>query len=371
MVTEPEATAQWMEIFHAVVIAVSTATLRSMHPMYPDNSGGAPSATSSTRPAATDVVMNESTTSLARLVPTFLSFQRPRRTPRVMNSVGSTAAKKAASSPQPSPATPSACQPIAMTVAMIQFFGSSRYVTRRATDSRVTGPSRKKATTCRPCWQVVSVRTRVAVRERAELRSVHARTHRRGVPGTAGQDPDARGDPGRDASRRDGVPPRVPQRGAELRRTVRHAARSGLPGRADLPVAVDRSPGGDVIPDPADRRRPDQAAPGVQAVGRPELRHAGPYRRLPEQRADGTRLRRRLVRPDRRRLFPQCRRLLPEGPRGKPALHAHPHPAAGQPRARGQPAGRGSADGARRTRGRQRHRGARRADARHHRPVRR
>src|SRR6516225_8030955 len=158
MVTEPEATAQWMKIFHAVVIAASTATLMSMHPKYPDNSGGAPSATSSKKPTATDVMMNESTTSLARLVPTFLSPQRPRRTPRVMNSVGSTAAKKAASSPQPSPAAPSACQPIAMTVAMIQFFGSSRYVTRRAAASRVTGTSRQKATTWTARWQVASVR---------------------------------------------------------------------------------------------------------------------------------------------------------------------------------------------------------------------
>jgi hypothetical protein len=31
MVTEPAATAQWMEIFHASVIAASTATLASMN----------------------------------------------------------------------------------------------------------------------------------------------------------------------------------------------------------------------------------------------------------------------------------------------------------------------------------------------------
>ena len=33
IVTEPEATAQWMEIFQSVVIAASTATLASMQPM--------------------------------------------------------------------------------------------------------------------------------------------------------------------------------------------------------------------------------------------------------------------------------------------------------------------------------------------------
>jgi hypothetical protein len=32
IVTDPEATAQWMEIFHSVVIAASTATLASMQP---------------------------------------------------------------------------------------------------------------------------------------------------------------------------------------------------------------------------------------------------------------------------------------------------------------------------------------------------
>jgi hypothetical protein len=30
MVTEPEATAQWMDIFHAIVMTASTATLTSM-----------------------------------------------------------------------------------------------------------------------------------------------------------------------------------------------------------------------------------------------------------------------------------------------------------------------------------------------------
>jgi len=30
MVTEPEATAQWMEIFHTMVMTASTATLTSM-----------------------------------------------------------------------------------------------------------------------------------------------------------------------------------------------------------------------------------------------------------------------------------------------------------------------------------------------------
>ena len=115
-----------MEIFHTVVIAASTAMLTSMQPMYPVSCGGAPSTASRMRPAVTDTVMNDSTTSLARLPLTFRSSQRPRRMPRVMNSVGKIAAKNAASSPQPRPATPSACQPTAMTVAMIQFFGSSR-----------------------------------------------------------------------------------------------------------------------------------------------------------------------------------------------------------------------------------------------------
>ena len=115
-----------MEIFHTVVMPASTATLRSMQPKYQDSSRGAPSVTSRIRPAARDAMMNSKTMSLGRLAPTFRSAQRPRRTPRVMNSVGSTPAKKAASSPQPRPATPSAFQPTAMTVAMIQFFGSSR-----------------------------------------------------------------------------------------------------------------------------------------------------------------------------------------------------------------------------------------------------
>jgi hypothetical protein len=32
--TEPEATAQWIEIFHTAVIAASSATLASMHATY-------------------------------------------------------------------------------------------------------------------------------------------------------------------------------------------------------------------------------------------------------------------------------------------------------------------------------------------------
>jgi hypothetical protein len=43
-----------------------------------------------------------------------------------MNTVGSTAAKKAASSPQAAPARPSACAPMPTTVTISQFFGSSR-----------------------------------------------------------------------------------------------------------------------------------------------------------------------------------------------------------------------------------------------------
>ena len=147
IVTEPQATAQWIEIFQTVVMAASTATLTSMQPKYPDSSGGAPSATSSTRPAASDAVMNVRTMSLGRLAPTFLSSHWPCRMPRVMNSVGTTPAKKAASSPQPRPAVPSACQPTTITVAMIQFFGSSRYVTRSATVLSLTGTSLDQATT--------------------------------------------------------------------------------------------------------------------------------------------------------------------------------------------------------------------------------
>jgi hypothetical protein len=145
-VTDPEATAQWMEIFHTVVMPASTATLASMHPRYHDSCGGAPSVTISTRHAATEAMRNDKTMSLGRLLPTFRSSQRPCRMPRVMNSIGSTPAKNAASSPQPRPATPSAYQPTTMTVAIIQFFGSSRYVTRSAADLRVTGPSRQQDT---------------------------------------------------------------------------------------------------------------------------------------------------------------------------------------------------------------------------------
>jgi hypothetical protein len=43
-----------------------------------------------------------------------------------MNAMGSTPVNRAATAPQPSPAAPSACQPMARVVAMIQFFGSSR-----------------------------------------------------------------------------------------------------------------------------------------------------------------------------------------------------------------------------------------------------
>ena len=80
---------------------------------------------------------------------------------------------------------------------------------------------------------------------------------------------------------------------------------------------------------------------------------------------------RRVVRPDRRRVRRQHHQVLRAGPRAGPALHPHPHPPAGQPRAARQPAGRRRPHGAHRRRGRQRHRRARRADARHHRPVRR
>jgi hypothetical protein len=43
-----------------------------------------------------------------------------------MKVVGSTAAKNAASAPQPAPARPSACAPMPITVTISQFFGSSR-----------------------------------------------------------------------------------------------------------------------------------------------------------------------------------------------------------------------------------------------------
>jgi hypothetical protein len=167
----------------------STATLASMHPKYQDNCGGAPSVTSSTRPAATDAVRNDSTMSRARFAPTLRSSQRPRRMPRVMNSIGSTPAKNAASSPQPRPATPSACQPMTMTVAIIQFFGSSRYVTRSATDLRVTGTSPQQATIsparlASPFPGLSGARrgSYVPGDPDEEEAAAHARTHRRGIP---------------------------------------------------------------------------------------------------------------------------------------------------------------------------------------------
>ncbi|HLN70816.1 MAG TPA: hypothetical protein VK280_26535 [Streptosporangiaceae bacterium] len=43
-----------------------------------------------------------------------------------MNEAGSTAVNSAASNPQSRPARPSACQPIAITVTISQFFGSSQ-----------------------------------------------------------------------------------------------------------------------------------------------------------------------------------------------------------------------------------------------------
>ena len=149
-------------------MTASTATLASMHPKYHDNCRGAPSVISSARPAATDAVRNDSTMSRGRLAPTFRSSQRPRRMPRVMNSIGSTPANNAASSPHPRPATPSACQPMTMTVAIIQFFGSSRYVTRSATDLRVTGTSRQQATISPARWQA---RFGLVGRAAGELRS--------------------------------------------------------------------------------------------------------------------------------------------------------------------------------------------------------
>jgi len=126
MATEPEATAQWMEIFHTVVMTASTATLVSMKARYPVTMTGAPRTISRIRPTVTDAVMNASTISRGRRAPTFLSAQRPWRMPWEMNSVGRTAAKNTASSPQPAPARPSACAPIRGTVTISQFLGSSR-----------------------------------------------------------------------------------------------------------------------------------------------------------------------------------------------------------------------------------------------------
>ncbi|HEY6788916.1 MAG TPA: hypothetical protein VI365_16545 [Trebonia sp.] len=115
-----------MEIFHAVVISASTATEPSMQPRYQVSSRGAPPSTSTHSPVKTDPRMNARTASRDPRAPTYRSAQRPCRTPRVMNTVGSTAAKKAATAPQPRPAAPPYRQPTAMTVTMIQFFGSSR-----------------------------------------------------------------------------------------------------------------------------------------------------------------------------------------------------------------------------------------------------
>ena len=86
--------------------------------------------------------MKASTISRGRLAPTYRSAHRPSRTPRLMNSVGSTPANSAATAPQASPVAPSASQPTARVVAMIQFFGSSRYETRSAPDLPLTASSR-------------------------------------------------------------------------------------------------------------------------------------------------------------------------------------------------------------------------------------
>ena len=115
-----------MEIFHTVVMAASTATLPSRQAKYPDNSVGAPNPAKSASPTATDAMMNASTISRGPFAPTFLSSHRPRLIPRLMNAIGSTPANSAATAPQAKPLTPSACQPTASVVAMIQFLGSSR-----------------------------------------------------------------------------------------------------------------------------------------------------------------------------------------------------------------------------------------------------
>ena len=64
--------------------------------------------------------------SRGRFAPTYRSAHWPRRTPRLMNTMGSTPANSAANAPHARPAAPSECQPTARVVAMIQFFGSSR-----------------------------------------------------------------------------------------------------------------------------------------------------------------------------------------------------------------------------------------------------
>jgi hypothetical protein len=115
-----------MEIFHPVVIAASTVMLPSMQAKYPVSSPGAPSPAISASPTATDAMMNASTISRGRLAPTFRSAHRPSLMPRLMNNVGTTPAKNAATAPHASPRTPAACQPTATVVTMIQFLGSSR-----------------------------------------------------------------------------------------------------------------------------------------------------------------------------------------------------------------------------------------------------
>ena len=105
-VTAPEATAQWIDIFQVAVIAASTATLASMHPKYQVSSVGAPPTASTSSPQNTDARMKASTTSRGPRAPTLRSAQRPRRTPRVMNTVGKTAANSAATSPQARPPGP-------------------------------------------------------------------------------------------------------------------------------------------------------------------------------------------------------------------------------------------------------------------------
>src|ERR1700730_17148852 len=67
-------------------------------------------------------------------------------------------------------------------------------------------------------------------------RPAYGGAKRQAVPRAAIRRPGPRGDPGRDGDRAPGRPSRLPQRHRQLRRPLRHAARSRLPRRAHLPV---------------------------------------------------------------------------------------------------------------------------------------
>ena len=151
---------------------------------------------------------------------------------------------------------------------------------------------------------------------------------------------------GRNAARRHRRPSRLRQRRPHLRGPIRPPARPRITKYPDLSLTDHRRSRGHQLPHPAHPRGPGQARPGVQADRGRLVRHARPHRRLPQQRPHGAGVSQTLVRPDRHRVRRQHHPVLRAGPRAGPALHPHPHPPAGQPRAARQPAGRRRPDGA-------------------------